>query len=705
MIGFMRILGWAVLLAAISGCSGADTIWCCADEDNDLVTVLKDNGYRIVLSDDVQTTLDKAPEGAAVLLLNRSYPDSVRLLSGQQVSKIGEKGLRVFAEFASTADTLPQLHEIGFERVVMTDSLAPGLGPMDLLSINRGRYFREDAAEGTVMAIAKVAGFDTAVYGLDDTPCYPLVYRKRDGLWMSTSQLSEFARLRFMPEAKWKVFWEKVIGDLTGHETRFRSWIYPVHPSYGKDVPLPDTARLASVRKGVEWFYNGHFLVDASWKKDWIDKYQGDGVMPIGPCLPPDIKDGDGSCGILEGHCSAIYADGRQAYRYWLRCDVQGEAAMTFAVAGNLLGYENYMSVASNLVNYAFDTFRDGPRNDPDSPSYGLLSWAITTKDTYYGDDNARAILGMIMAADVLESTEWNRKITEAILANYRTTGADGFRGDLLKDADLQKHGWKYYQDRSFVKPHPHFESWMWACYLWLYRQTGYAPLLELAEKGIAATMKAYPSGWSWTNGLQQEKARMILPLAWLYRVSPTEEHKDWLYFMVDELLKNQVECGAIREELGDSSKGLFGKVRSNDAYGKEEAPLIFDNGDPVADMLYTSNFAFFGLNEAACATGDPRIVSATERLSDFLTRIQVRSDSVKDVDGAWFRAFNYRDWDYWASDADSGWGAQCTLTGWIQSWIVTTQALMEEGTSYWDETSDSSIGKSDMDVFDKMLE
>ena len=701
----MRILCWAVLLAAISGCSGADTIWCCADEDNDLVTVLKDNGYRIVLSDDVQTTLEKAPEGAAVLLLNRSYPDSVRLLSGQQVSKIGEKGLRVFAEFASTADTLPQLHEIGFERVVMTDSLAPGLGTMDLLSINRGRYFREDAAEGTVMAIAKVAGFDTAVYGLDDTPCYPLVYKKKEGLWMSTSQLSEFARLRFMPEAKWKVFWEKVIGDLTGHETRFSSWIYPVHPSYGKDVPLPDTARLASVRTGVEWFYNGHFLVDASWKKDWIDKYQGDGVMPIGPCLPPDIKDGDGSCGILEGHCSAIYADGRQAYRYWLRCDVQGEAAMTFAVAGNLLEYENYMSVASNLVNYAFDTFRDGPRNDPESPSYGLLSWAITTKDTYYGDDNARAILGMIMAADVLESTEWNRKITEAILANYRTTGADGFRGDLLKDPDLQKHGWKYYQDRSFVKPHPHFESWMWACYLWLYRQTGYAPLLELAEKGIAATMKAYPSGWSWTNGLQQEKARMILPLAWLYRVSPTEEHKDWLYFMVDELLKNQVECGAIREELGDSSKGLFGKVRSNDAYGKEEAPLIFDNGDPVADMLYTSNFAFFGLNEAACATGDPRIVSATERLSDFLTRIQVRSDSVKDVDGAWFRAFNYRDWDYWASDADSGWGAQCTLTGWIQSWIVTTQTLMEEGTSYWDETSDSSIGKSDMDVFDKMLE
>ena len=196
----------------------------------------------------------------------------------------------------------------------------------------------------------------------------------------------------------------------------------------------------------------------------------------------------------------------------------------------------------------------------------------------------------------------------------------------------------------------------------------------------------------------------LILPLAWLYRVSPTEKHLAWLDMMTGELLRNQVECGAIREELGDPGKGMFGKIASNDAYGKAEAPLIFDNGDPVSDMLYTCNFAFFGLNEAACATGDPEIVRAAEKLSDFLTRIQVRSESVKDVDGAWFRAFNFRDWNYWASDADSGWGASSTLTGWIQSWIVVTQALMEEGTSYWDETSGSGTGKYDKDVFDEML-
>ena len=103
--------------------------------------------------------------------------------------------------------------------------------------------------------------------------------------------------------------------------------------------------------------------------------------------------------------------------------------------------------------------------------------------------------------------------------------------------------------------------------------------------------------------------------------------------------------------------------------------------------MLYTSNFAFFALNEAACATGDPEIKKMAESLGDFLIRIHARSDERKNVDGAWFRAFNYRDWDYWASNADAGWGAQSTLTGWIQSWIVTTLALMEKGTSYWDVT------------------
>jgi hypothetical protein len=197
----------------------------------------------------------------------------------------------------------------------------------------------------------------------------------------------------------------------------------------------------------------------------------------------------------------------------------------------------------------------------------------------------------------------------------------------------------------------------------------------------------------------------MILPLAWLVRIEDRPEHRAWLDRVVSKLLDNQVESGAIREELGGNDKGRYGRTKSNEAYGLHEAPLIFENGDPIADMLYTSNFAFFSLNEAAHATGNPRYQEAVGRLSDFLTRIQVKSERFADLDGAWFRAFDYNRWEYWASNADVGWGAWGTLSGWTQSWIVATQVLVLTDQSYWDLTGDSKIHRHMEGRLERMLE
>ena len=142
----------------------------------------------------------------------------------------------------------------------------------------------------------------------------------------------------------------------------------------------------------------------------------------------------------------------------------------------------------------------------------------------------------------------------------------------------------------------------------------------------------------------------------------------------------------------------------ANEAYGSTEASLIFDNGDPVADMLYTTNFAFVGLCEAAKATNDSTYVKAVNQMRDFLIRIQVKSDKFRNVDGAWFRAFNYQDWNYWAANADAGWGAWSTLTGWIQSWIVGTQFLMEKNTSLWELSNRKDISKTANKVIEEMI-
>ena len=698
------VLFFLVGVFILSGCHSKNTIYYVASEENNLITLLKEEGFRLYSTPTAREAIEKADKGAAVLLLNENYPEKVQQLSPELLQTIENKQLKVFAEYATLEDSLPAIKEVSLERVVVNDSISPSLRPLDLLSINCGYYF-DAKAEHPLLLLAKVAGFDRAEYGLKETPTCPVFYKHGDNLWISTTQLSNFAQARFMPEYRWKNFWEWFLGCLNGTSgITLNNWTSYVAPAYGRTEPLADSARIHSIQKGVEWFYNGHFLVDKSWKADWYDKYQGDGSMPVGPELPRNAIDGDGSMGMLEGHCSAIYADGRQAYRYWLRNDVQGEASMAFAIAGKMFDNPEYKAVSERLIDYSFKEFRDGSRNDPQSPSYGLLGWSVTHKGTYYGDDNARSILGMMTSASLLQENRWDKKLAEAIIANFRTAGIHGFRGNSLLDKELQEKGWRYFHQRTLVDPHPHFEAWMWACYLWLYDKTQYQPLLKVSKDAISRTMEAYPKGWHWTNGIQQERARMILPLAWLYRVEPTDEHRKWLDYMVSELLKNQVECGGIREELGDDSSGMFGKPKSNAAYGLHEAPLIFDNGDPIVDMLYTTNFAFIGLNEAAKATGAPELKTAVDKMSDFLTRIQVRSERFKNVDGAWFRAFNYQNWDYWASNADAGWGAWSTLTGWIQSWIIATQGLLEMDSSIWELTKDSGIASPANDAIKEML-
>lgn len=203
--------------------------------------------------------------------------------------------------------------------------------------------------------------------------------------------------------------------------------------------------------------------------------------------------------------------------------------------------------------------------------------------------------------------------------------------------------------------------------------------------------MEYYPAKWLWGSSMQTQRARMILPLAWLVRIENTAEHREWLDRMVNELLKYQDETGAIREELGEG-KGMFRELKKNSDYGTDEGSLIFRNGEKAACLLYTCNFALFSLNEAAEATGGKKYKEAVKKLSDFITRIQVTSVQHKDLDGAWFRGFDYGRWDYWASNSDAGWGTWCTLTGWIQSWIVATQTQIVQGQGFWDLTKKSRV-------------
>ncbi len=703
------LLVWCITVTA-SAQSLKKSISYYGGEKNDLYLLLKAQGYMVKRYNSPAAAIEAAPAGSGVFITADRYPapDAKNRISEALLKTAASRKLRLYVEYPSAypgLDIPSQPLETHLERGVVTTGLFGARLPrLALLGIHNCYVWPVSAAD-PLLVLAKVVGVDKAELGLDSTKTYPLLFRK-NGVLISTTALSNFKTGRYGPAQPVKTVLSYIIEQLTGNAAvAINHWPQDVRPMYDRNAPLPAGALRNSVQKGVEWFANGRFYVHPSWKADWM-KYGGvDGLKPVGPPVPQDKPNGDGSLGIIEGHTSTIYYDGSQQYRYWMRADVQGEASMALAAAGQLLNNGDYKARATNIIDFLFKTsnLRAGPKNDPASPAYGLIGWATTKAGTFYGDDNARAILGALGAAGYLKTDQWDKELAEAIMANFRTTGKQGFRGERLEENDIIKNGWPYYYNRNLEHPSPHFESWMWALYLWLYDKTHYAPLLQRTKEAIAITMKDYPDKWKWGSSLQTQRARLILPLAWLVRVEDTPLHRRWLDEMVREMLKYQDESGAIREELG-KGKGMFRELKSNNDYGSDEGSLISQNGQKISCMLYTNNFAVFSLHEAALATGNKGYMQSVKKLSDFLTRIQVQSSRHKDLDGAWFRAFDYGKWEYWASNSDAGWGAWCTLTGWIQSWIVTTQAEILQQQSFWDVTKNSGMRTTGMVVIDQMM-
>jgi hypothetical protein len=66
-------------------------------------------------------------------------------------------------------------------------------------------------------------------------------------------------------------------------------------------------------------------------------------------------------------------------------------------------------------------------------------------------------------------------------------------------------------------------------------------------------------------------------------------------------------------------------------------------------------------------------------------------------------RAFDFRRFEHWGSNADHGWGAWSIETGWTQGWITAILSLREMDTSIWELTENTEISRYH-DKLKKML-
>lgn len=695
------------ILSLLLSCTEKNDIILSCNESNDLYKILKENKVGCTRYNTPQEAITNAQDGSAVMILADNYPIETTEIDLSLFDAARKKKIRLFVEFPSSLPgyEIGIIKKTGWERaVISSDVFAPSLERNRILAIHDCHYV-DIPLEKPDIVIARVAGYDNAVYGLP-AKVFPVLgqiaQKGENDILVSTTKLSQFITARYAPTDAWQSIWGYIFQWLLPNKkVSTLQWKPIVSPSFRISDKMPENIEETALRRGIDWYYNSKIIVGSATEDIYAKSY-----FPMNERIgkmPDTIVIGDGSLGVLEGFVSKIFFDGSQPVRWWRRNDCNAEIAGTLSLAGVVFQNPNYSKTGENIGKWLFSSIMSqGDRTNPNSPAYGLIGWNDVPKyhenldgyDVYYGDDNARSLLGMILAGASLKTNQFDQRILEGLLANLRLSGKKGFVPDRVDHPILMTTGWKHYHNSESVSYSGNFQAYLWACYLWAYQQTGYDLFLERAKIGINTMMDGYPNCWGVT-GIQMDRARMLLPLAWLIRIEDTPEHRSWLKKLLIDMDQNPITGtfpDKIEAEKNNFGAGHYQLPKSNEEYGATESPIIQNDGDPCSDLLYALNFAFIGLHEAAEATGDKLYRVAENKLTEFLCRVQIQSEKCSELDGGWFRAFDHNRWEYWASSGDAGWGAWSIESGWSQSWITITLGLRQLKTSFWNFTKESQI-------------
>lgn len=636
----------------------SDAVAFACDPDNDLYRVATACGLPSTRHASLADAVAAAPTGGAVLCLADDYPRPGAAVPGVLLEQAAGKGLRLYLEYPRAAGglRLGEPRPTQWERAVVASGFFGAALPAHRILALHGCWHLPVEAPAPHLVVARVAGYHRAVYGLPEEAATLLFEADLPApTLVAATKLSQFVTARYGPAPAWAAIWEAILEWLRPGATIPRlTWAPAVGLTAGAHEPLPAGAEADAFTRSVAWFRD-HVVYSIDWKK-----------------------------GAIEGFESGIDHRGRQLSRNWPRGDCTGETAMVFAWDWAVRRDPSSRQRAGQVLDYVLSA-PDFYHDDPTDPAWGLNNW-FDRGPVFYGDDNARVLMPALAVARLTGDDRWDERILRCVLGNLRTTGSLGFRRPRIDLHQFhERGGWTALRDEAHVHHAPHYQAYLWATFLWAHALTGDPELLAKPRNAIRMAMAAYPDGWKWTNGIAQEMARMLLPLAFLVRVDDTAEHRGWLARMAGELLALMQPCGAIREQLGAPGMGSYGAPQTNEEYGTREATLIQENGEPACDLLYTTNYAFLGLHEAAAATGDDGLREAADRLAGFLCRIQVRSREQPYLDGAWMRAFDYELWEYWGSSADLGWGAWSVESGWTNTWIAAVLAMRQLGTTLFD--------------------
>ena len=97
---------------------------------------------------------------------------------------------------------------------------------------------------------------------------------------------------------------------------------------------------------------------------------------------------------------------------------------------------------------------------------------------------------------------------------------------------------------------------------------------------------------------------------------------------------------------------------------------MLANNGDPVADLLYSNNWLPLGFAYAYLATGEEKFRQKWQEICTFLSHCQIHSHDPK-LNGAWTRAMDMNRMEAYGVPHDVGWAPCCIESGWTVGEIL----------------------------------
>src|ERR1035441_3108656 len=150
--------------------------FCCSPQ-NDLYLALAKAHYPRF--ETPLAAIQSAPPGSGVLLLADSYPARQTALDPAGFDLARQKDLRVFIEFPAA---LPGLELAAprtttWERLVVSSEMfAPTLPRLRILAAHDCHFVPVSGSPAADLVVARVAGYDTAAYGLPEKGVFPILF-------------------------------------------------------------------------------------------------------------------------------------------------------------------------------------------------------------------------------------------------------------------------------------------------------------------------------------------------------------------------------------------------------------------------------------------------------------------------------------------------------------------------------------------------